>query len=108
MAGLMGDDRTTGELEADGDGPAAEALLEPGGPDIDGDGVMFEDGELRGELSRLEEADVVFSVGPVEADDGNEVGRMAWHGAPRLELGSGHAKPGPAKAIWRAGDCGCP
>ena len=31
-------------------------------------------------LAGFEQADVVLAVSPVEADDGGEVGRMAWHG----------------------------
>ena len=65
-------------------GATTEALPEPGGPGIDHDGVVLKDGKLGCLLARFEQADVVFSVGPVEADDGGEVGRMAWHGAPRL------------------------
>jgi hypothetical protein len=56
--------------------PLKREPLQAGG---DSDGVVFEDSEFRALLSGGHQAYVVLAVSPVEADDGGEVRRLAWH-----------------------------
>jgi len=97
-----------GQLDADGDGCALKASAERLGPGTDGCGAMLEDGELMRASVRKSEADVVFGVGPVDANEGGEASGLG-HGPSwsRIEDGT-CTEPSPAKAIWRAGRSGCP
>jgi hypothetical protein len=101
------DDRPLGELKDDRDGPAAEALAQRPGPFVDHFGPVL---ELKG-FARLAGGDlqtqIVFAVGPVQADEGGEAGQGVGfglaHGSPPgsavLQLQEGHACPSSAKAL---------
>ena len=83
------DDRALGELEADGDGSAAEALAQLCRPR-----PRWPPGGARGRAlallgARDPQANVVFLVGPVDADEGGERRMLASCMAILLDLGSG-------------------
>ena len=80
--------RTLGELEADSDAAARKALAQLMGPVLDGLGAVLDDRELDGVAACDLQADVVLSVGPVDADEGGELGHFFLHG-DLLDLGSG-------------------
>jgi hypothetical protein len=94
------DDGPLGKLDADGDRLAVEAAAQICGPGGDGLGTVFEDGSLETINTRNTEANVVFLVCPVDADEGCKFGLV--HGIPLGRFDLGHAEPSPAKAIWRA------
>ena len=98
------------ELEADGDGRTGEAFAKLVGPGLDGRGPVLDDRAARALSDAGDaEADVVLLVGPVDADEGGEFGRvLPACDLLQLGLGSGHAEPRPAKAIWRAGEAAFP
>jgi hypothetical protein len=80
--------RTLRELEAHSDTTTSEALSELPRPGIDDLGSMFEhEGFGLGRPGNLK-ADVVLTVGPVDADEGRELGLLFLHGN-LLDLGSG-------------------
>ena len=82
------DDRSVGELEADGDTLAGEALAQLVGPLLDDLRAVLDDRELDGVDARDLQADVVLAIGPVDSDEGCEFGRFFLHG-DLLDLGSG-------------------
>jgi hypothetical protein len=66
------DQRSAGDLETDGHRLAMKALPERSGPLINGVGAMGEHGEFTLAASGRLQADVVFRIGPVDADEGGE------------------------------------
>ena len=81
-------DRSLGELEAHGDGATSEAFTELARPGVNDSWTVFEHGSLAIGRTRDLKADVVLAVGPVDADEGRELGRLFLHGN-LLDLGSG-------------------
>ncbi len=79
------------QLEADGDGTAAEALAQALCPGVDDGGSMLDDGELEVVGAGDLEANVVLAVGPVDADEGGELvlgsGRDMQSRAQRRQYG---------------------
>jgi hypothetical protein len=66
------DQRSAGDLETDGQRLAVKALPERSGPLINGVGAMGQHGEFTLAASGRLQADVVFRIGPVDADEGGE------------------------------------
>jgi hypothetical protein len=66
------DERPLGELQAHRHRPALKALSERARPLIDGFGTMWQDSKLSLlSVSNLQ-TDVVFRIGPIDADEGGK------------------------------------
>ncbi len=65
-------DRPVRLLEAHRDGPAAEPLPQSGRPLVDGLWRVWQFEVLRAPTPRIIEHEVMFSVGPIQADEGGK------------------------------------
>jgi hypothetical protein len=67
------DEGALGKLEAHGNGPPLEALSQCTRPRLDGIGAVGQDAGLSPSGVGCLQADIVFGIGPIDADEGGEV-----------------------------------
>lgn len=91
------DDRAARELDGDRDGRSAEALAELARPGVDRGGGVLENAALPLGGAGDVEHDVVLAIGPVESDEGGELGRGLLHGTSWCMLRAGTCGAWPSE-----------
>src|SRR5688572_7017995 len=92
-----GDDRSPLEFEADRDEPTTKAAPEPLGPGPKCHRVVVEDASLKLAGASFLQANVMLSIGPVQADKCREIEAVDLHRASHVGCWSGHAEPSPRR-----------
>src|SRR5579872_1471675 len=93
-----GDDGSLREFDTNSDGCAVEALAQTAGPGLYCGRAVLDDRQLARRRAWKAKADVVFLIGPVDANEGGEGGGIFLHAISCARVGIGTCRAAPSES----------